>query len=83
MIYLVLFAQIIYGNNTISILGSVIIYWGGGGGGGGRRREMFFLVNILLIQPLKVKKIVQQSQISIKRNRYTHPWPKTVRKDTI
>jgi hypothetical protein len=50
--------------------------------GGWHRKEMFFVAKILLTQPLKSHKFdYPTSKINSKIN--THPWPKTLQKDTI
>ena len=43
--------------------------------------EMLFLVKMLLIQPLKVKKILPNLKYQLKIN--AHPWSKTLQKDNI
>jgi hypothetical protein len=55
---------------------------GGGGGGGSHRREMFFVGKILLTNHWKLKNLITQPQISIKKIN-THPWSKTLQNDTI
>jgi hypothetical protein len=44
----------------------------------------FFLVKILRIQPLKSQKNFAQTNLKYElKILYTHPWPKTLQKDTI
>jgi hypothetical protein len=61
---------------------SLIIYGGGGGGGGASKRNI--LLGKCFADPTvkKSKQFFTQPQISIKKM-HTHPWPKTLQKDTV